>query len=347
MKALLIAPSLNPVTYKGLGKYCRELYERMRERVDVDLIVKSEEGDKVFSTHTEIPLRLLKAKGYDLVHALTPEMGIYAPLLFRNTVVTFHDLIPILASKEMEFKFSSLIPSYTRLTWKLSSMARRVIANSTQTKEELTKALMVKPEKIKVIPLGVDERFKPIEGFKRREVYTIGFFGNFTYRKGADIAVEAFKLIRRKVDARLILAGGRIKTIYQRHFNIREMIKGLENVKVIEYVPDEDLVKLYNSFDVMVFPSRYEGFGLPILEAQKCGVPVLTMEDAKIPWEVKKESVTCKSVEDMADKTLELLMDNHKRGEVSRKGMKYASQFTWENTVKRTMAVYNELCRRR
>jgi glycosyltransferase involved in cell wall biosynthesis len=49
----------------------------------------------------------------------------------------------------------------------------------------------------------------------------------------------------------------------------------------------------------------------------------------------------------MADKTLELLMDNHKRGEVSRKGMKYASQFTWENTVRRTMAVYNELCRRR
>jgi glycosyltransferase involved in cell wall biosynthesis len=59
---------------------------------------------------------------------------------------------------------------------------------------------------------------------------------------------------------------------------------------------------------------------------------------------VKKESVICKTVEDMADKTLELLMDNHKRSKVSRRGIEYASQFTWEDTVKKMMNVYNELC---
>jgi glycosyltransferase involved in cell wall biosynthesis len=89
--------------------------------------------------------------------------------------------------------------------------------------------------------------------------------------------------------------------------------------------------------------SRYEGFGLPILEAQKCSVPVLTMDDAKIPREVKKESITCKGIDDMANKTLELLMDDYKRREISERGRSYASQFTWEDTAWKTLRIYNEL----
>ncbi len=343
MKTLLIAPSINPVTYKGLGKYSKEIYEGLKERVEVDLLLKSSEGDKVVSTHTEVPLKLLKARGYDVVHALTPEMGIYTPLISKKTVATFHDLIPILAFKEMKFKFSSLIPYYTKVTWKLSSKARRIIANSTQTREELIRILGVKPEKIKVIPLGVDERFKPVSPPKKREKPTIGFFGNLTYRKRVDIAIKVFKIVSDKIDARLILAGGKIDTIYQRHFNVEEMLRGLKNVRVMGNVPDGDLPRLYTSFDVMLFPSSYEGFGLPILEAQRCGIPVLTMSDARIPEEVKREAITCGGLNGMAEKALELLLDTDMRRRISEEALRYASQFAWNDTVMETLKIYDEL----
>ena len=343
MKVLLIAPSINPITYKGLGRYCKEIYNGLRKLIDADLIIKTVEMDKALSTYTEIPLRILKAGKHDIVHALTPEMGVYTPLLCQNAVTTFHDLIPILESGHMRFKFPHLINMHTRFTWWLSGRAKRIIANSTQTKQELTQVLGIRTEKIGVIPLGVHQRFKPAENPRIHRPPTIGFFGNFTYRKGADAAIETFRQVREKVDVQLTLAGGRIQTPYQRHFNLNKMTEGLKGVKTIEHVPEKDLPKLYQSFDVMLCPSSYEGFGLPILEAQKCGVPVLTMDNARIPLEVKKETVVCKSVKDMANRTIDLLMNDHLRREVSERGRRYASQFTWENTIRKTLEVYNRI----
>ena len=160
-------------------------------------------------------------------------------------MTTFHDLIPILAFEEMRFKFSRLIPLYTKFTWKLSGAARRIIANSTQTKEELIEELGIEPGKIDVIPLGVDQRFRCAGNRIGHTSTTTSFFGNFTYRKGAHVAVKVFREVSQKIDLRLILAGGRIRTLYQRHFDLKKLIKGLRNVQVIEHVPDEDLVKLY------------------------------------------------------------------------------------------------------
>lgn len=341
MKLLLIAPSIDPVAYKGLGRYCREMYLRMRQLADVDLIRKISEEDKVLSTHTQIPYKLLRSGRYDVVHALTPEMGIYSPILCKNSVVTFHDLIPILAFREMRFRFSFLMPYYTKMTWRMAARAKRIIVNSTQTWNELVHELAVDPQKIRVIPLGVGERFRPTtRGSSKRR--TIGFFGNYTYRKRVDVAVSAFKLINQKTDVSLILAGGEIQTIYQRHFDVQRLIAGVKNVELLGHVAEEALPDLYNRFDVMLFPSMYEGFGLPILEAQRCGVPVLTLRDARIPDEVRKETVICDDASDMAQKALELLEDDGKRAELIQRATAFAAQFSWDRTVSQTLKTYQE-----
>jgi len=343
MRVLLVAPSLNPVTYKGLGRYSRELFEGLQRHVDVELIVKPAEEDKVVSTHTEIPLRILMTGQHDVVHALSPEMGIYNSLLSSKSVTTFHDLIPIVAFREMEFRLPFFTASYTRLTWQLAARASRLIVNSTQTARELARVLTVNRRKIRVVPLGVGKEFKPKSQFARNRPLTIGFFGNYTYRKRVNLALEAFKLTQKRTDARLILAGGKIRTLYQRHFNMRKLVKGISKVKTLDYIPESQLVALYNSFDVMYFPSSYEGFGLPILEAQKCGVPVLILNDAKIPPEVTKKCVVCTDANDMAVQTLALLADPRKRRAISHAGIEYASRFTWEKTVRLTLEVYKEL----
>jgi len=343
LRVLLVAPSLNPVTYKGLGRYCKELYEGLQRYVDVELIVKPTEEDKVVSTHTQIPFRILTKDRRDIVHALSPEMGIYTPLLSLKSVTTFHDLIPIVAFREMDFRSPFLTASYTRLTWQVAARASRIIVNSTQTAKELVRVLGVDRRKIRVVPLGVGKGFKPKPQSARNRPLTIGFFGNYTYRKRVNLALEAFKLIQTRKDANLILAGGKIRTFYQRHFNMRELVKGISKVKTLDHIPESELAALYNSFDVMLFPSSYEGFGLPILEAQKCGVPVLILSDAKIPPEVTKKCVVCADANDMAVKTLALLEDPRKRLRISNAGIEYASQFTWKKTVKQTLEVYGEL----
>lgn len=342
MKVLLLAPSINPVTYKGLGRYCREIYQGTRHFADVDLVRKFSERDKVLSTHTQVRYRLLRSGRHDIVNALTPEMGIYSPFLCDGSVVTFHDLIPIVGYREMRFRLAFLIAYYVKMIFRMAAKAKRIIVNSTQTRNELVDSLNVNAQKIRVIPLGVDDRFKPAAR-KPSKRHTIGFFGNYTYRKRVDAAVSAFKVISQKIDANLILAGGEIQTIYQRYFDIQELIRGVEHVELLGQIPEEQLPELYNSFDVMLYPSMYKGFGLPILEAQRCGVPVLTLRDARIPEEVKKETVVCDDVLDMARKALDLLSDDGKRTALTRRATHYAVQFTWDRTVKETLDTYYEL----
>lgn len=177
----------------------------------------------------------------------------------------------------------------------------------------------------------------------KKEKITLGFFANFSYRKGADKAVEVFKLVKKKIDCKLILAGGHLATIYQRQFDVNEIAKGMKDVEILGHVPDEKVVELYNSFDFFLFPSIYEGFGLPILEAQKCGIPTLVFSWAKIADEAKKKAIECSSVEDMANKIVNLAENKEEYERIRKEGIEYASKFTWKNFVKGYIDIYRSL----
>jgi len=343
MKILLTVPSFDVPKYKGLAKVSLELYNGLINKgFDIDVIEVHKQKKNYLKNLTTVPAKQLLSKA-DLIHAVTPESGTFLGLIKKfkkvKTIVTFHDLIPLKLAEELNFKFKKFVWYYTYFMWRNALKTDVVIAVSSQTAEDVKNFFGRKVDYI--INPGVDERFRPLD--VKKDKITLGFFANFSYRKGVDKAIEVFKLVKKKVDCKLILAGGELQTVYQRQFDVRKLIEGLEDVEVLGYIPDEKVVELYNSFDFYLLPSVCEGFGIPILEAQACGVPTLVFSWAQIPEETKAKAVQCKDVKEMAERILYLIENREEYKRVSKEGIEYAKRFSWKNFVEAHIKVYESL----
>lgn len=340
MRILLTVPSLDVKEFKGLARFSLELYERLKDKMNIEILEVYEPKVNYFKNLFHVPLRQMISKA-DIIHSTTPESGAFLPFLNKKSVVSFHDFIPMKMKVGVTSKTKAIqLRLYTTFLWRLAAHCRVITANSSQTAKEIKDFC---GRDAKIINPGVDKKFKPLKRKKGSEKITLGFFSNFSYRKRVDIAIEVFKILKEKIDCRLILAGGRLTTSYQRHFNVEKLLKGLKDVKIVEYVDEKDVVKLYNSFDFFLFPSLYEGFGLPILEAQKCGVPVLILKWAKIPPETKRFAIKCRDVREMSEKILHLVENKKEYRKIARRGEKYASQFTWERFTEEYVEIYESL----
>ena len=236
-------------------------------------------------------------------------------------------------------KFS--LPFLFRIAPKYSD---KIIAVSTQTRDELVRYLKVPEEKIKVINSGISEDIQ-IKRKAKEGYYVIGYIGALASRKRIDYAIKAFYYLKRRhpgIEEKFHVFGKKEKE----YSKLVELVKKLDlagDVEFMGFVPEEKLVEVYNSFDVFVLPSDWEGFGIPILEAQRCGIPVIVREDAHIPPEVTRCCVKTKSEGDMADKIYEILTNSSLRDDIIKKGLEYSRQFTWEKTVSETIKVYEEI----
>jgi glycosyltransferase involved in cell wall biosynthesis len=350
MKVLVVGRALEKESFKGFTRYTLELYEGLKQYCEVDLYtVGINEIEKNFTKEKQalIPLKLLAnlsklhLKEYDVIHALDPLVGAVLPFINNKTVVTFHDLIPL--TMPGKWKHETAIQAYFWLMYKMAAACRHIIADSTQTAAELVRILKVTSNKISVVNLGVDEKFNV-----RKRIATnmpiIGFFGNYCYRKRVDIAVEVYKKLRAKgINCDLILAGGKIAEPSKIQFEPKTLAANLDNVTYLDYIPEIGIVDLYQSFDILLYPSENEGFGLHILEAQRCGVPVLIMKNAYIPAEVKEAAVKCDSVDDMVNQVNDLVTKQEYYHLISNSGIEYSKSFTWENTVQQTLAAYAKI----
>jgi glycosyltransferase involved in cell wall biosynthesis len=278
----------------------------------------------------------------DVYHAWMPEMGGFLPYIKSRSVVTFHDFFPLTEKSFYSWKYP-FIKFSMKVLMNGASKAKIVVCNSSQTKRELA-TFFKRTENVRVINDGVNDNIKPMK--IKKEKITLGFFASFARRKRVDIAIEAFKKLKRKIDCKLIIAGGEIGGGYQKNFDVISMTKNLSDVEIIGPVPEKDVPRLYNSFDFYLFPSKAEGFGIPILEAQRCGVPVIIMKDAHIPEETRKMAIECASPEDMANKILYLINHSGEYRKISKESIKYAKQFTWDKYVNAYLEVYEEVVRR-
>lgn len=334
MRVLLSLPSLDVPKFKGLAKVSLKLVEGLKDKVDLKVYEAYKEGKSYFKNLTITPLTQLKTKA-DIYHAVTPENGTFTPFFRKNTVVTIHDFIPY----TQDIKFKDFALAYTTFMWGLAiKKSKVIIANSSLTAKQIKN--IFKRDSIVINP-GVDEKFKKMN--IKKDKITLGFFANFSFRKRVNVAIEVFKILKKKVDCKLIIAGGELQTIYQKQFNVKKLTKGLEDVEILGYVPEDKVVELYNSFDFFLFPSKIEGFGIPILEAQACGIPTFILSDALIPDEVKAKAIVCDSAEDMANKILELINDKYSYRRISEEGIKYAKKFTWENFIEKHIQIYESL----
>ncbi len=268
----------------------------------------------------------------------------------RRTVTTAHD-VGFLRFPELYSRRELL---YHRWSMRYAvTHAAHVITPSAFTKSEIVELYNIPPERITPIhhgyntgifrPLRDDEQFRAVR--ERYGIHRPFFFyvGRIEEKKNIPRIIEAFALYRQRAphdDFQLVLAG---KPNY--HFReIQEQIRraGLEgHVLLLGYIPDEDVAVLMNAAVSFLFPTLYEGFGFPVLEAQSCGTPVLAGNVTAVP-EVGGEGalyVDPRSVEAITEGMTRLANDSALREELRSKGFDNIQRFTWERCAHETLAV--------
>lgn len=266
----------------------------------------------------------------------------------RRTVVTAHDL-GYLAYPQAHTRGSRL---YLHLSTFFSARsARRVIAISEATRRDLVKHYRVPPRKISVIYHGRDPIFAPVEDHARKaevaarygvqEPYCI-HVGTLQPRKNLGLLVQAWDILRGSMEQppQLLLAGKR-GWLYDSLFeSVRA--RGLSDlIRFADYVERDDLPALYSGALALTFPSLYEGFGLPPLEAMSCGTPVIASTATSLPEVVGYGGLLLgpHDPHTWAEAVLRLARDPGLRDELRRKGLQRASHFTWERCARETLQV--------
>ena len=284
----------------------------------------------------------MRRAAVDLIHA----PAFVGPAVGRCPfVVTVHDLSFLLYPQNFRARNRFYLKYLTRLSVR---QARRVIAVSESTKQDVIEHYHLPPDKIDVIYNGVDERFRPlpedqVAGFRARrhlpERFLL-FVGTLEPRKNVARLIEAYARLPQGRPP-LMLVGGR-GWLYDEVFARIEALGVEDEVHFVGYVPAEELPWWYNAAHLFVYPSLYEGFGLPPLEAMACGTPVVTSKAASLLEVVGQAALTAEATdtEALAAAIDQLLSDEEMRSRMARAGRARAHGFSWARTARQTVDSY-------
>ncbi len=289
--------------------------------------------------------RALRAVGADLLHAPVYVGPLVSP---SPVVVTVHDLSFIRYPHLFRLANRLYLRVFTRLSVRRS---RRIIAVSAHTAEETVRLMGVAREKIHVVYHGVDPIFRPrppeeVAAFRQRQGLPerfVLFVGTLEPRKNLVRLIEAFARCRADAGTALVLAGAR-GWYDEEIFAAADRLGLRDRVLFPGYVPNDELPLWYNAAAVFAYPSLYEGFGLPVLEALACGTPTLTSATSSLPEAAGDGAllVNPSSVEEIADGLHRLLTDEPLRETLRRRGLEHAARFTWPRTAAETVAIYHQ-----
>jgi len=289
--------------------------------------------------------RIARDTGAELLH-FPANIG----LLHRKarSVLTIHDLSFFRNPDWYRFERAA----YYRFAVKRSArMASRLIADSAATARDLREFLNVPDDRIDVVPLGVDESFRPAVDEDKERVrrkYSLPprfflFIGTLEPRKNLVRLIEAWTRISADCDQDLVLAG-------RRGWKVEPILEAIsrsstkQRIHLPDFVAQEDLPALLSTASTFVWPSLWEGFGLPPLEAMACGTPVITSNTSSLPEVVGAAAlkVDPEDVHALADAMKRLAVDPALRAQLSAAGLKRAAEFTWEQTARLTLDAYQK-----
>ena len=299
---------------------------------------------RVLMEQTALPYQA-SILGLDVIHGpgyTTPAVGLCP------RVVTIHDLqyryYPEVYPRGQYLFFKTFIP----LSAKTSTA---IITDANSTKMDLEKMLSIPSEKVTVVHLAPDPRFaQPVspnvmqavrKEYQLPDKYILTV-SSFRPQKNTLRLIEAYSQLRkRRVKHKLVLVGRKLSP----YSDVQQLIQRLElenEVIVTEYVSDEKLPAIYAGADLFVFPSFFEGFGIPVLEAMACGLPVVLSNVASLP-EAGGEAgyyVDPYSVDEIAEAMHNVLTQPALRESLSRKSQAHAKNFSWERVARETMQIY-------
>ena len=287
----------------------------------------------------------------DLFHS--PDF-VLPPLKRARGILTVHDLAflmrPDCADARLRAYLEEVVPRSVR-------RADYIIADSENTRNDLVVLLGVPPESISVVPGGVEERFAPVtdprrlaEARRRLGVGDAPFVlavGVLEPRKNLNRLMDAFVILKsrgRAPDLKLVLAGGRgwlVEGILEHHAGS----KFRDDILLPGFVPDDLLPAIYSAASVFAFPSLYEGFGLPTLEAMACGTPVVASRASCLPEVAEGAAVLIDPTnsEELAAALEQAMADETLRGELFARGRARAAEYTWRRAAQQLLGVYQKV----
>lgn len=279
----------------GIAVYARNLIKKLKEEHGVE-VSPSERLPYPLWQFFVIPFWLVRSK-CDVYHAVGVIEGVTLPLFKPKAEkrVTVHDLIPL---KHPRKGFKGFFERFfIRLGLFSARKCNVVYAVSHLTKVDLVRLGGIPEDKIRVVHQPIDERFftEPMKSGKFNEgEFVVGYISRMDYHKRHALLVELFKHWDNP-NARLILAG-----TGEEFERVRKLAEGDRRIKLLGFIRDDELVEFYDSLDVYVHASKYEGWGLPIVEALAREKPVVVFDDSEIPEEVKGLAVQT-GVENLAE----------------------------------------------
>jgi glycosyltransferase involved in cell wall biosynthesis len=295
-------------------------------------------------------LHALNTEKLDLMHFT----HFNAPFFYRGkSIVTIHDLtLSFFPGKKMN-KFWQRV-AYNLVLRRTCTQARKIIAVSQNTKNDLQKILKISTEKIQVILNGVGKEFRPAKNLTALRQYLSQKFGihqDFLLYTGVwrnhknllGLLKALAKLLAEKSFSGSLVITGRADPIYAPEiFALIKKLNLAKNVIFPGLVPDSDLLALLQSARVFVFPSFYEGFGLPLLEAMGCGIPIVASSASSIPEVCGEAAVFFDpyNITEMAKKIEQVWEDEKLRAELVARGFEQVKQFSWERCAREIYSNY-------
>lgn len=370
MKICIDARSVNLHEGTGIGTYTKNLISEMininKEDVfnliwtgkskeqflkdNTNLILCSGRHGSFFENHY-IP-NLIKEREIELYHI--PQNGIGFPFDYDvNTVVTIHDLIPYIMPETVG---PGYLKRFLRDMPNIIDKSKGILTVSEYSKKDILRFFKGYPEdKIFVTPLSANYEFKPMDKKICRDVINkrynfdcpyILYIGGFSARKNVKGIIDAFSKVYKSLnkDYKLLLGG----SLKDEGISLKQYVEKInleDKVIFTGFLDNSDLPILYNGADVFVYPSYYEGFGLPPLEAMSCKTCVITSNVTSIP-EVTKDSAILinPNIEgELSNSLYEVLSNDSLREELSENGYKRSLQFSWRQTAQNTLNAYKSI----
>jgi glycosyltransferase involved in cell wall biosynthesis len=354
----------------GIGTYVRNLLRELARRDDDDAyVLLCKAGDEPFtaalgprftsvveragnytvSEQIRVPLTLSRTRA-QLFHAPHYVVSPFTPCPY---VVTIHDCIHL--------RFPQYLPNrmahvYARAMMTMAARrARRILTVSEASKADILHYLGVPPSRIEVVPNALDERLatpptgEDITRVRERFLLTSPFIlytGNIKPHKNVDRLIEAYSILRRRgfEGVKLLIIGDEVS----KYPNLRRLVHRFQlhgQVRFLGFVSDDTLAVLYRLAAVFVFPSLYEGFGLPPLEAMAGGAPVITSNVSSLPEVVGDAALLIDPMDAgaIADAMARVLGDTALRADLIRRGHERVKTFSWERSVARVHEIYHEV----
>lgn len=267
------------------------------------------------------------------------------PPTCAKKVTTVHDMIAFLYP---QYSHPHIVATQKRrMNW-VEKECAAVIADSKTTKRDILNLTSINSKRIDVVYPGIEDKFKQIPGknilrvqkiYKIRSPYLLTV-GTLEPRKNTSAVIEAYISLRKKMGGKglptLVIVG---------KVGWGDRMREIPGVQLLGYVKDNDLPALYSGAQVFVYPSFYEGFGLPVLEAMACRCPVVSSNRGSLSELINGSALSINPDESdtIAMAVSKVLSDKNLRGKLIKNGIRKALEFSWDNTARQVLSIYNKL----